>query len=154
MTMLKLESYREILSQAIDKEVEAYVFYESVQEKVKDKNLKALFGELAEEEKQHRKLLEGYLSGKTGGLHFDEAKDYKVSSTFERPQPTTDMKPLEGLEYAIKREEDAMEMYEQFAELSTDPAQKQVFTELAKMERGHKARLEDLYTEMAFVEAW
>jgi len=64
------------------------------------------------------------------------------------------MKPVEGIELAIKREEDAMEMYEQFADLSTDAEQKNVFLELAKMERGHKARLEDIYTGMAFPESW
>ena len=32
--------------------------------------------------------------------------------------------------------------------------QKRIFTELASMERGHKARLEDIYTNMAFPEVW
>jgi len=30
----------------------------------------------------------------------------------------------------------------------------ELFTGLANMERTHKARLEDLYTEMAFPEVW
>jgi len=29
-----------------------------------------------------------------------------------------------------------------------------MFLELANMERGHKARLEDIYVNMAFPEAW
>jgi len=65
-----------------------------------------------------------------------------------------DLKPLEGLQVAIKREEEAMQMYEQFAAASTDADQKKTFEELAKMERGHKARLEDIYTNSAFSEAW
>ena len=47
-----------------------------------------------------------------------------------------------------------MQMYEKLADASADSEQKKIFTELAKMERGHKARLEDLYTNSAFVEAW
>ena len=50
--------------------------------------------------------------------------------------------------------EEAMNLYEKVAGASADPDQKKVFTELAKMERGHKARLEDIYTNSAFAEAW
>jgi len=151
---MDMEEYKRIIAQAIDKEVEAYVFYQSVHEKVKDQNLKNIFLELADQEKGHRKLLEGYLAGGAKALKFDETRDYKVSATIERPNPTVDMKPIEGIKLAIKREEDAMEMYDQFADLSTDADQKNVFLELAKMERGHKTRLEDLYTGMAFPEVW
>ena len=45
-------------------------------------------------------------------------------------------------------------MYTQLATLSTDAEQELLFSQLANMERGHKARLEDIYTNMAFVEAW
>jgi rubrerythrin len=45
-------------------------------------------------------------------------------------------------------------MYTQLATLSIDAEQELLFAQLATMERGHKARLEDLYTEMAFPEVW
>lgn len=64
------------------------------------------------------------------------------------------MKPIEGIALAIKKEEDSMNMYIQFSTLSTEAEQKSVFQELAKMELGHKARLEDIYTNMAFPEVW
>ena len=47
-----------------------------------------------------------------------------------------------------------MQMYTQLAKLSSDSEQKMLFDQLATMEKGHKARLEDLYTEMAFPEVW
>jgi rubrerythrin len=47
-----------------------------------------------------------------------------------------------------------MSMYTQLAHASTDASQKKLFTDLAAMERGHKARLEDIYTNMAFPEVW
>ncbi|MBP2144915.1 rubrerythrin [Methanofollis sp. W23] len=151
---MKTEEYRQIIASAIDKEVEAYVFYEEIRDRVNDPVLQTLFRELASEERQHRKLLENYLAARPMELHFDESRDYKVSETFDRPGPTSDMKPVDGIKLAIKREEDAVEMYRQFAELSTDPEQRKVFEQLARMELGHKARLEDLYTEMAFPEVW
>ena len=47
-----------------------------------------------------------------------------------------------------------MSMYTQLANASTDASQKKLFADLASMERGHKARLEDIYTNMAFPEVW
>ncbi len=151
---MKLEEYKKILLAAIDKEVDAYAFYISLSEKVKDPSLKTIFKELAQEETYHRKTLQEYLSGAKKELKFDEVKDYHLSDTMEKPKPSMDLKPLEGLQVAIKREEDAMHLYEQFAAASIDSDQKKTFEELAKMERGHKARLEDIYTNSAFAEAW
>jgi rubrerythrin len=64
------------------------------------------------------------------------------------------MKPIDGLVVAIKKELAAMQMYSQLANASDDAEVKKLFTELAAMERGHKTRLEDIYVNMAFPEAW
>jgi rubrerythrin len=87
-------------------------------------------------------------------LHFDETRDYKISKTIERPTVTIDMKPLDGLKLAIKKEEDAMELYKGLSAASKDADMKKIFDSLAKMETSHKARLEDIYTNQAFPEAW
>ena len=47
-----------------------------------------------------------------------------------------------------------MQMYTQLANSTSDFVQKSLFQNLAAMESGHKARLEDLYVEMAFPEKW
>jgi len=41
--------YKKIISSAIEREIEAYTFYRMVSDKAKDKNIKSLFGKLAEE---------------------------------------------------------------------------------------------------------
>jgi len=64
------------------------------------------------------------------------------------------MKPLEGLKLAIKKEEDAMELYRGLSAAAKDAEVKKMFDSLAKMETSHKARLEDIYTNQAFPEAW
>ena len=151
---MKADEYKNIISLAIDREVEAYTFYRSVSEKVKDANLKKIFNELAGEETKHREFLQGVLAKGTAGMHFDASHDYKVADVLPTPPLTPDMKPVEGIVIAIKKELEAMQMYTQLAARSTDAGQKKMFTELSNMERGHKARLEDLYTEMAFPEAW
>lgn len=148
------EEYTKIIRLAIDREVEAYAFYKNVADKVKDPNLKKLFSELAGDETGHRNLLEGYLEKGHKELHFSAARDYKVADTLPSPPLTTDLKPLDGLVIAIRKELEAMQMYTQLANANDDAAQKKIFTELASMERGHKARLEDIYTNMAFSESW
>ena len=151
---MKPEEYRKIIQNAIAKEVESYVFYRSVEEKVRDGALKSTFRELAGEETKHREFLEGLLVKPMKELHFDESRDYKVSKTIERPEVTIDLKPIDGLKLAIKKEEDAMELYKGLSAAAKDPDMKRMFDSLAKMETSHKARLEDIYTNQAFPEAW
>jgi rubrerythrin len=151
---MKTDDAKKIISTAIDREVEAYTFYRTISDKVKDPALKKLFTELAGEEKQHREFLQGMLSKDVTKMHFDAKKDYKVANAMPSPPLSADMKPLDGIVVSIKKELEAMQMYTQLATLSTDTEQKFLFTQLANMESGHKARLEDLYTNMAFPEVW
>ena len=151
---MKSDDAKKIISTAVDREVEAYTFYRTISDKVKDPALKKLFGELAGEEKQHREFLQGMLSKDVAKMSFDAKKDYKVVNAMPSPPLSADMKPLDGLVVAIKKELEAMQMYTQLAGLSTDMEQKLLFTQIANMESGHKARLEDIYTNMAFPEVW
>ncbi len=148
------EEYRNIISEAINNEVEAYTFYQTISEKVTDANLKKLFGELAGEEKGHREYLQKLLSRDITSLGFSTTKDYKVGDSLPTPPLTPDLKPVDGLVVAIKKELAAMQMYTQLANASDDAEVKKLFTELATMERGHKTRLEDIYVNTAFAEAW
>jgi rubrerythrin len=75
-----------------------------------------------------------------------------VGDNLPTPDLKVGMKPLEGLVVAIKKELEAMQMYTQLAKLATDTETQFLFSQLANMERGHKARLEDIYTTMAFPE--
>jgi rubrerythrin len=153
MTMTP-DEYKKIISRAIGNEIEAYTFYRAVSNKVKDKALKDLFGELAGDEEKHKLSLEGFLQKAPEQMHFSKSQDYKVADALPTAPLTPDLKPLDGLVIAIKKELEAMQMYTQLANTSADEGQKAVFSELATMERGHKSRLEDIYTNMAFPESW
>ena len=148
------EDFQKIITNAIDSEVESYTFYRSVADRVKDANLKTLFLDLAEDEKGHREYLQGLLLRDVNQMHFVAARDYKITDSIEEPELSVDMKPLDGLVLAIKKELQAAQMYTQLAAASADAEQKMVFVQLANMEMGHKARLEDIYTNMAYPEAW
>ncbi len=148
------EDAKQIISDAIDDEVEAYTYYKNVSKRANDPALRNLFGELAGEEKKHRELLQQFLTKDIADFHFQASKDYKVADTLQTPKLTDDLTPKDGIVIAIKKEQAAMDQYTELATLSTDAEQERLFAELASMERGHKARLEDIYTNMAFPEVW
>jgi rubrerythrin len=151
---MKAEDAKKIISTAIDREVEAYTFYRTIADKVKDKNLRDLFAELAGEEKKHREFLQAFLTKDIKQMKFAAGHDYKVGDALPSPPLTADLKPLDGLVLAIKKELEAMQMYTQLAAAAGDVETQLLFNQLANMERGHKSRLEDIYTNMAFPETW
>ena len=150
-----MKNYKEILKMAVGNEVEAYEFYRDAAAKMKDPAMKKTFMELADEESGHKVLLEGYLSNEMKDMKFSDEKDYKVAETVEAPQTlSTDMAFKDAIALAMKKEQEAMEMYQQFADASEGAKQKETFLELAKMDKGHKVRLEGIYTDIAFIEVW
>ncbi|MEN6624202.1 MAG: ferritin family protein [Smithella sp.] len=150
---MKKHEFKKIITFAIDNEIEAYDFYKGVSEKVAEISLKRIFADLAQEEKQHRLLLESFISD-ARPMYFDEVKDYKVSRTIDKPKLSLNMKPVDAIALAVKNEEEAMNLYTGMADLNTDSEQKKMFQSLAAMERQHKARLEEVFTNMAFPEVW
>ena len=150
---MTIEEYKRIISMAIGNEIAAYNFYKGVCERTKDSNLKSIFLEMAEEENKHKVMLEGFASG-AKPLQFAEVTDYKVAETVDKPQLSFSMKPADAIGLAMKQEEEAMQMYQGLAASSATSEQKEMFLALAKMEKGHKVKLEELYTTMAFPEVW
>jgi len=151
---MKPEDFKKIISLAIDREIESYTFYRTLTDKVKDAALKKMFTELAGEETKHREYLQGLLTKGPQAFHVQEKADYKIADMLKSPPLTASLKPIDGIVLAIRKELDAMQMYTQLAKVAADAEEKKMFSELAKMENGHKARLEDLYTNMAFPEVW
>ena len=126
---MKTEDAKKIISTAINREVEAYTFYRTISDKVKDAALKKLFGEVAGEEKQHREFLQGMLSKDVTKMHFDAKKDYKVVNAMPSPPLSADMKPIDGIVVAIKKELEAMQKYTQPRTSQQRPRQKFLFTQ-------------------------
>jgi rubrerythrin len=151
---MKVEEFKSIIANAINDEIEAYEFYGGVADKVQDAALKRIFSELALEEKGHRAFLQTVLNRNFQDFKLEDSEDYKLAEMLETPALTLDMKPVDGVALAIRKELDAMQMYAQLAKVSSDPGEKNTFQELAKMEKNHKTRLEDIYTGMAFPEVW
>ena len=149
-----MNTYEEIIKYAIEKEIEAQNFYTDVAEKATDATIKEMFTEFAAEEKKHEKILTALLENKTIGSNFKATSDYGISKTVEKPDVSDNMTLADAFAIAMKNEEEAMNMYLKLAADCTDEAACKTFEDLATMERGHKFKMENAYTQTAYPEAW
>jgi rubrerythrin len=151
---MNLTEYKEIIKMAIANEVEARKFYEDAADALTDPFLKKLFSSLAEEEKKHRDILTKIYKSETVDRYFSETRDYKVAETVEEPELSMAMQPSEAFALAMKKEEAAMKQYMAMAEMCADQTKKQVFLDLAAMERDHKLKMEAAFTDIGYPEVW
>ena len=94
-------------------------------------------------------------SGKPdAAVHFARVPDFHVAETVEQPVLSIDMKPADAIALAMKKEQAAMEHYTRLAQACTDSEQQRIFTELAAMEREHKARMESAFVDIGYPEVW
>jgi rubrerythrin len=64
------------------------------------------------------------------------------------------MTPTDAFSLAMKKEETAMKHYTTLADGCTDPKQKQIFMDLAAMERDHKQKMESAFVDIGYPEIW
>jgi len=143
-----------IFQRAAAREAEAYRFYNDVAGKTANESVKEIFLELARQEKGHEELMWKFKGDATMELKFQAPKDYKVAETVEEKEPTVDMKPVDAIALAMKREQKSVEFYSGLASSCKDPGLKKVFESLANMEAGHKHRLENLFVDIGYPEVW
>ena len=151
---MNLNEYKDIIKQAIANEVAARKFYDDAANTLEDPHLKKLFASLAEEEKNHRDILTKIYTSNTMDRYFSESRDYKVAETVDEPELSMAMKPADAFALAMKKEEAAMKQYTEMAEMCGDNDKRQVFLDLAAMERDHKLKMESAFIDIGYPEVW
>ena len=152
---MDLEKYRQVISDAIQNEIEAKQFYEKIAERIKDDYLKETFEKFALEEAKHEKILSGILSReKMDSSFFNFEKDFKVAESIEMPEVNKDMNLKDAIGIAMKNEELAMKKYTALADNCDDEKLKTVSLDLAAMERDHKFKMEKNFVDVAYPEVW
>jgi rubrerythrin len=116
--------------------------------------MRGIFVGFAGEEKKHQQMLKGILNTKETNLKFEPASDYKISETVEAARLTSEMTMAEAFSIAMKKEEEAMKMYQRLASDSSSGEYRKLFEDLAVMEQGHKVKMEKYYTDVAYNEVW
>jgi rubrerythrin len=147
-------NYQILIEEAIINEQAAHLFYIKAAEKAKDPIVKRFFIRLSQEELQHKTILENILHSDQEALQFGGELTSHISESIESPSLEETMSFKEAVALAMKKEEEAADLYTGLARQSIIAAQQHIFTELAKMEAEHKEGLEDLYINSAYVEVW
>jgi len=143
-----------ILEAAIRDEEQAYEFYTEVAERATNPVVRQTFSELAGDELGHKVFLTGCLNDECMMRDFPVGPDYKVAEATPLPDLSIDMTPADAIALAMKKEEQAARGYEALANTAPDADRKKVFDNLAKMEIGHKTRLESLFMDVGYPEVF
>jgi rubrerythrin len=148
---MKFENLEAIVKFAIEKEKEAVEFYETASKEEKFSGSKEMFLEFADEERKHQKMLENF--GKDSVKK--EIASYKLKwiTDLKRSDFVVDMEFKKGMAYnemlmlAMKREEKALKLYNEFLAQADSEEGKKLFKVLCQEEAKHKLALEKMYDD-------
>ncbi len=149
---MEFENLEAIVDFAIDKEREAAEFYQKISDEEEDfSGSKQMFAEFAAEEKKHEKILLEFKSkGVSESLQDYQLKwitdikrsNYLVDLNYEKDMPYNEILLL-----AMKREEKALKLYNDFLEQADTDESKKLFKVLCQEEAKHKLALETMYDD-------
>ena len=146
---MSFANFEEIIHFAIEKEKEAVAFYEDVSKQEPYSGAKDAFVEFAREERKHQALLEDFLKGKKIVTDYQfkwipdlKRSDYMVDVVYEKGMHYTDI-----LRLAMKREEQALRMYNELQKKTDNAEYIKLFKVLCQEEAKHKLFLETLYDD-------
>ncbi|MBN1326578.1 MAG: ferritin family protein [Candidatus Cloacimonetes bacterium] len=149
------DQFEKLIDIGIKREKEAHEFYRFAESKVNDKAIRSIFHQLAEEELNHKKILEKFRNNPELPARI-KAPDvnYFLAEETDLPDLNDKMTPAQALALAMKKEQQAVQFYQKLAENSSDPDVKNICLDIASMELGHKQKLENAYVDIAYVEAF
>jgi rubrerythrin len=148
---MKFDSLEAIVDFAIEKEKEAVQFYSGLAKEEAFSGSKDLFMDFAKEEGKHEKLLVEFKSkGFTQAM-----KSYKLKwiKDIKRSDYVVELDYRKGMAYneilmlAMKREEKALKLYNDFLKQAESPESQKVFKILCQEEAKHKLALETMYDD-------
>jgi rubrerythrin len=144
--MAKIGPQQEILQFAISREVEAYHFYLALAGRVKSRQMRKVFEDLAKEELEHKAKLELEVikTGRTVSTKLKPGRpesDYIISD--DPSQLDIDYKDM--LLLGMEKEESSFRIYVDLAAKVCDEESRGVLLSLAEEEVKHKLRFEKEY---------
>ncbi|CAB1064962.1 hypothetical protein D1BOALGB6SA_9759 [Olavius sp. associated proteobacterium Delta 1] len=148
---MEFENLAAILDFAIEKELEAAEFYTHISQEEAFSGAGRMFEEFAQEERKHQQLLQDF---KAGGLAASmEDYQFKWISDIKRSDYVVDSEYSRGMGYsdilmlAMKREEKALQLYNDFLEKADSEESRTLFKVLCQEEAKHKLALETMYDD-------
>ena len=144
---MKNEKFDEVINFAIEREREAAQFYHDMQNLSKTNSAKEAFRELEYMEVGHIAMLKNLTKDDVKKFVPPNILNLKISDYMEQPVANDNPSYQDAIKLAIKREENALNLYNALADDSTDENAKSLFLRIATEEAKHKLMLESLYDE-------
>ena len=146
---MNFESLNDVLTFAIRREHDARELYLMFRNMVKDAGAKALLEDLANQELGHKQLLENAL--KKGNVELiggkKEVRDLHLSDYMVTEDIGPGSSPQNVMLYAMKKEQEAYNMYHMLVGNYEGTEIEELFSRLAQQELHHKEILEREYEE-------
>lgn len=148
---MEFENLTAVLDFAIEKEIEAAEFYSRISREEAFAGAGEMFEEFAREERKHQQLLEDF---KARGLDASiQDYQFKWITDIKRSNYVVDIAYHPGMGYneilmlAMKREEKALQLYNDFLEKADSKESRTLFKMLCQEEAKHKLALETMYDD-------
>lgn len=149
---MNLVTLEQIISFAVEREETAYRLYKRAAELSTSIASRKMFEEMAAEEAGHKEVFSRIDTDKAADHRSIRIPDMKIAQYLVDIPFRKDMTYQEILTFAMKAEESAYKLYEAAAEATEDPKLKNVLKVFADVERGHKARIEQIYEDHVLTE--
>lgn len=145
-------TFKEVIDFAIEKEKLSKSVYEKAVAAAKMPNVKAMFKEMAQEEDNHRRLLENLNEKNVAKYKIEKVPDLKISEFEAEVSFSPDMSYRDVLVMGMKSEEKSLALYKIMSEKSGDPQLKKLFDVLIQEEAKHKLKFEKEYDNAMLTE--
>jgi rubrerythrin len=145
--------WKAILARAIANEESSAAFYQQAAARMTSPVTREALEGLMRDELDHKQLIREFQSGRRT-LPEGHSSGGSLVECLGSPEFTAALSPADAFLLAAKREKMAVEFYETWARLYPAGAEQELLLKLAEVERCHKQKVEDLYTNAAFPEAW
>jgi rubrerythrin len=142
-----------IIKNAITQEELSHEFYRRLANLVSHAETKETLQYLAQEELEHKAFLESCFTPQ-GCKLVGQAQNVHLAELLAAPVFTPDLSPKEALVIAMKREEGSHKFYQALAALQPPGEIRSFLEKMAKVELGHKEKMDYLYDNVAFPEVW
>lgn len=143
--------FEELIKLAIESEENSYNFYMEAMNIVKYPNVLELLKMLANEELEHKKLLQNISQGKNA--NYEKYLDLKLSDHLPLKDEIGEDSTLQDIfKVAISREKKEYNFYSELIKKVEDENLVKTLKFIAEQEINHKAKLENLYDELFYKE--
>lgn len=150
--MEKFITLEEVIKFAVEREDTAYKLYKRAAELSTTIPARKMFEELAAEEATHKEVFSKIDEDKAESHKLCTIPEKSIASYLADVEFRPDLSYNQILQYALKTEENAYQLYKTAAGMTDDERLQKVLMTFADVELGHRRRLETIYEDRVLTE--